>query len=136
MMNILLIAGILCFAVSLFLPAFKSTGFLAIGGTGWKILFLSIVLMIMGFSSLLKETNSKFIFYFLPGLLNIFIVLLMILGLFSVQGPAMRTLGVCTFICWTIILASMIFKMKSDLKIGAYFWCASGLLLAINGMRS
>jgi hypothetical protein len=132
----LVIAGSLCFVVALLLPAYASTGFLKIGGPGWKMLWMSMVLMALGFVALFKESNEKALFYFLPGLLNILVVLLMVLGLLSVRGPGMQMLGVGTLITWGFIFFLMLFKMRGDLRIGSYFWCAACVLLSLNALKA
>jgi hypothetical protein len=135
-MNLLVIAGALCFAAALLLPAYASHGFLKIGGPGWKMFSMSMVLMALGFVALFNETNEKVFFYFLPGLLNILILLLLIFGLLSVHGDGMKLLGVGTLLLWGCIFFLMIFKMRGDLRIGSYFWCTACLLLSINGIQS
>jgi len=135
-MNLLVIAGALCFAAALLLPAYASHGFLKIGGPGWKMFFLGMVLLALGFVALTKQTNDRVILYFIPGLLNILVVLLMVLGLFSVHGDGMKLLGAGTLLLWGFIFFLMMFKMRGDLRIGSYFWCAACLLLSINGIQS
>lgn len=134
-MSPLVVAGSLCFVAALFLPAYNSTGFLKIGGSGWKMLWMSMVLMTLGFVALFKETNEKALFYFIPGLINILVVLLMILGLLSVHGHGVRMLGVGALVTWGFIFVVMLFKMRGDLRIGSYFWCAACVLLSINALQ-
>ena len=135
-MNLLVIAGSLCFVAALLLPAYASHGFLKIGGPGWKMFSMGMVLLALGFVALFKETNEKMFFYFLPGLLNILVVLLMVLGLLSVHGDGMKLLGAGTLLAWGFIFFLMLFKSRGDLRIGSYFWCAACVLLSINGIRS
>ncbi|MBK9989566.1 MAG: hypothetical protein IPP19_02220 [Verrucomicrobia bacterium] len=133
---LLAIAGSLCYVAALLLPAIQGRGgFLNIGGSGWKILWISMVLMAFGFVALFKETNDKIWFYFIPGVINILMVLLVVLGLLSVHGDGMRMLGVVTLMVWGFLFFLMLFKMRSDLQIGSYFWCAACLLLSINALR-
>lgn len=135
-MNYLAVAGSLCFATALLLPAYTSHGFLKIGGPGWKMFSMSMVLLAWGFVALFKDTNEKVFFYFLPGLLNLLLLLLLILSLLSVRGDGMKLLGASTLLIWGFIFFLMIFKTRSDLRIGSYLWSAACLLLSINGMRS
>ena len=136
-MSLLVIAGSLCFLAALLLPAYSSRGgFLNIGGPGWKMLFISMVLLALGFVALTKQTNDKIFFYFIPGLVNILVVSLMVLGLLSVHGDGMKLLGAGTLLLWGFIFFLMIFKMRGDLRIGSYLWCAACLLLSINGIQS
>jgi len=135
-MPLLAIAGSLCYIIALPLPAIQGRGgFLNIGGPGWKILWISLVLMALGFVALFKETNEKVWFYFLPGVLNIFMILLMILGLCSVHGPGMKLLGAVTLLSWSLLFLLMLFKMRSELKIGSFFWCAACVLLSLNALQ-
>jgi hypothetical protein len=135
-MNFLAVAGSLCFVVALLLPAYASHGFLKIAGPGWKMFSMSMVLLAFGFVALFKETNEKVFFYFLPGLLNILVVLLMVLGLLSVRGDGMKLLGAIALLSWGFIFSLMIFKTRGDLRVGSYFWCAACVLLSINAIQS
>ncbi len=134
-MDPLLIAGGLCYALALALPAYRSTGFFAIGGRGWKILFLSLVLMVLGGAAILKGEGEKSLFYFLPGALNIVVALLLILGLCSVRGPGVQLLGVFALGSLGLLLAAMLLRMREDLQVGTGFWCAACVLLALHGLR-
>jgi len=134
-MNLLVIFGSLCFIIALLLPAIKGTGFFKIGGPGWKIFFLSMVLMAAGFVALFKDTHEKVLAYFLPGLLNILIVLLIILGMLSIHGPGMQLLGAGTLIIWGFIFLLLLFRMRGELQIGSYFWCGACVMLSMNALR-
>ena len=98
--------------------------------------FMSMVLLVMGFDALLKETNEKAFFYFLPGLLTILLVSLTVLGLSSVHGDGMRLLGAITLLGWGALFVLMIMKMRTELKIGTYLWSTACVLLSINGLLS
>lgn len=100
-----------------------------------EIFFLSMVLMSAGFVALFKDTNEKVLFYFLPGVLNILIVLLMVLGLLSVHGQGMRLLGAVTLIVWSFIFLLMLFRMRSEQQIGSYLWCTACVLLSANALQ-
>lgn len=134
-MDPLLIAGGICYALALVLPAYQSTGFLSIGGRGWKILLLSALLLVAGFVAFAKGEGEKSLFYFLPGALNILVALLLVLGLCSVRGPGVQLLSVCALGSLGILLAVMLLKMREDLQIGTGFWCAACVLLAFHGLR-
>jgi len=136
-MNLLVIVGSLCYIAALLLPAIQGRGgFLNIGGPGWKILWMSLVLMALGFVALFKETQEKILFYFLPGLINGLVLLLMVLGLLAVHGPGMQLLGAGTLCIWGFLFFLLLFRMRSELQIGSYFWCAACVLLSVNALRS
>jgi len=135
-MSTLVIAGSLCYIAALLLPAIQGRGgFLNIGGPGWKIFSISMVLMAFGFVALFKETNDKIWFYFLPGLINILMILLMVLGLLSVHGEGMQMLGAGTLVVWGFLFFLLLFKMRGELQIGSYFWCAASVLLSVNALQ-
>jgi len=131
------IAGSMCYIAALLLPAIQGRGgFLNIGGSGWKILWISLALMALGFVALFKETQDKILFYFIPGLLNVLVFLLMVLGLLSIHGQGMQILGAGTLLLWGFLFLLMLFRMRSELQIGSYFWCAACVLLSVNALRS
>lgn len=133
-MPILVIAGSFCYAAALVLPAYQSHGFLKISGTGWKMLWLSLVLLTLGFVALFKAANEKVFFYFLPGLLNILAVLLLILSLCAVHGPGVRLLGWASLAAIGTTLVILLLKARGDLRIGSYFWFAACLLFSANAI--
>jgi len=136
-MSFLVIAGSMCYIAALLLPAIQGRGgFLNIGGSGWKILWISLALMALGFVALFKETQDKILFYFIPGLLNVLVFLLMVLGLLSIHGQGMQILGAGTLLLWGFLFLLMLFRMRSELQIGSYFWCAACVLLSVNALRS
>lgn len=135
-MSFLLIAGSLCYVAALLLPAIQGRGgFLNIGGSGWKILWISLVLMALGFVALFKGTQDKILFYFIPGLLNVLVLLLVVLGLLSVHGQGMQILGAGTLLLWGFLFFLLLFRMKSELQIGSYFWCIAIVLLSVNALQ-
>lgn len=95
-----------------------------------------MVMMALGFVALFSETNDRIWFYFIPGLINILMVLLVVLGLLSIHGHGMRILGVVALMAWGFLFFLMLFKMRSELQIGSYFWCAACLLLSLNALQS
>ncbi|MFT3780960.1 MAG: hypothetical protein QM790_03025 [Nibricoccus sp.] len=135
-MSGLVVVGSCCFAMALALPAYKSHGFLKISGTGWKMLWLSLVLMALGCVALFKESNEKALFYFLPGLLNLLAVSLIVLGLCSVHGPATKVLGGILFLAVTVLFPFLFLKSRGDLKSGSYFWFAACALLSASALWS
>ncbi len=135
-MNPLVIAGSLCFFAALLLPAYDSHGFFKIGGRGWKMLSLSMVLLALGFVALFKQSNEKVFFYFIPGLLNIFVVSQLVLGLASVHGAGIRLLGLLGLAGWCAFFGLILLRMRGDLKIGSYLWFSACFLLSINGIYS
>ena len=133
-MDPLLITGSVCYAAALALPAYHSTGFFSIRGRGWKILFLSMILMAVGVAAIAKAEGEKSLFYFLPGALNLFVVALLVLGLCSVRGAGVQILGAMTLGGWAVLFTLMMLKMRGDLQIGSYFWSAASVTLALHGI--
>jgi len=135
-MNLLVIIGSCCFIVALLLPAYESHGFFKFSGRGWKMLVITMVILGLGFVALFKQSNEKVFFYFLPGILNILLILLIILGLFSVHGSGLRLLGISTLLCWSVLFGIMLFRARGEIKAGSYFWSAACILCSLNGVLS
>lgn len=95
-----------------------------------------MALMGAGFVALFKKTQDSAVLCFLPGILNILVVVLMVLGLLSVEvgGPTMILLGLCTLLLWCAVALLMLVRMKRNLRLGAYLWCAACVLLAIDAI--
>jgi hypothetical protein len=137
-MRTLSLLGALCFAVSFALPSFRSSGFLSIGGRGWKIFLLAYLLAFFGVMDVLKGSGNGTRHPFLalvPALLNTLAIALLIAGLLEAKGPVLQGLAITTLIFWALTMAVILRKSWDDLQIGAVFWSAGLVLLSIAAFR-
>lgn len=106
----------------MFLPAYRSTGFFSFGGRGWKIFWISILLLGAGAVLAMKEPGEKALLLFLPGLLNLATAALLVVGLASVRGPAVQMLGGIALLGWLGLFALLLTRSRGDLQLGSLFW--------------
>ena len=130
----LLLVGSLCFVAGLILPAYRSTGFFSFGGPGWKVFWLSLILL--GASPLLalKEPGGKAALLCLPGLLNLTTVALLIVGFGGGRGPAVQVLGGVALAGWSAVFLLLLAKDRGTLQIGSLFWGLACLTLSLHAI--
>lgn len=133
-MNLLLLAGALGYVAALLLPAYESSGFISFEGRGWKVLFFSMVLMAGGWLALAKGEGAKALICFLPGVVNLLVLTLLVLGFCQVHADATRFLAVVTLLSWAVLCVTMLLAVRGELRIGSYFWSAACVALAVHGL--
>lgn len=133
-MNLLFIAGGLGYVAALILPAYRSSGFISFEGRGWKVLFFSMLLMAGGWFALAKGEGAKALICFLPGVVNLLVLTLLVLGFCSVHGDGTRFLGALTLLGWGVLCVSMLLAVRGEMRVGSYAWSAACVSLGLHAL--
>jgi hypothetical protein len=93
-----------------------------------------MVLMAGGWLALAKGEGAKALLCFLPGVVNLLVLTLLVLGFCQVHGDVTRFLAVATLLSWAVLGATMLLAVRGELRSGSYFWSAACVALAVHGL--
>ena len=71
---------------------------------------------------------------FLPGVVNLLVLALLVLGFCQVHAEVTRFLAVVTLLSWAVLCVTMLLAVRGELRIGSYFWSVACVTLALHGL--